>query len=483
MGNHDLDSLLQKEFKPRTDAAKSAVEDAVSTLAQQAVTSAYSTSEDAPSSIAVMITEIDKKLSAQVNAIIHHPDFQKLEGAWRGLHYLVVHTETDDHLKIRVLNISKNDLNRSLRRFKGEDWEQSPLFKKIYDEQFGQFGGTPFGCLVGDYHFDQSPVDVDFLGEMAKIAAAALAPFIAGASPALVQMDSWRELYNTRDLNKVFTTPEYAAWGALRASDDARYIALAMPRFLARVPYGVRSNPIEEFDFEEDVGSKGQDNFTWINSAYAMAANINRAFKWYGWCASIRGLESGGAVEDLPRHVFLTDDGSVDSGSSTEIAITDRSEAELARAGFMPLMHRKNTDTAAFIGAQSLYRAPEYSDPDTTSNVALTARLPYLFACARFAHYLKCIARDNVGAFREARDLEEFLNRWLLNYVTADSENSSTETKATYPLAAAHVTVETSPNLTGDYLAKIYLQPHFQLEGLTASIRLVTRLPAGRSRS
>jgi type VI secretion system protein ImpC len=477
LGNHDLDSLLQKEFKPRTDADQIAVENAVSTLAQQAVTSAYMTSEHATSSIAVMIAEIDKKLSAQVNTIIHHAEFQKLEGAWRGLHYLVVHTETHDQLQIRVLDIAKNDLGKSLRRFKGDAWDQSPLFNKIYVEEFGQFGGTPIGCLVGDYHFDQSPADVDFLGEMAKIAAAALAPFIAGAAPALLQMDSWRELSNIRDLSKVLSTPEYAAWRALRASDDARYIALAMPRFLARLPYGARTNPIEEFNFEEDVGSKGQNNFAWINSAYAMAANITRAFNLYGWCAMIRGVESGGSVVNLPRHVFSTDDGNVDSEISTEIQITDRNEAELASAGFMPLMHRRNTDTMAFIGAQSLYRAPEYSNLDATTNANLSARLPYVFACARFAHYLKCIARDKIGSFADPQGLENFLNRWLTQYIDANPSTSSTAFKAMRPLAAAHVEVDNSPDPIGGYRAKIYLQPHFQLEGLTTSLRLVTRLP------
>ena len=363
----DFTSLLQKEFKPKTEEAKSAVEQAVQTLAQQALAHATVISPDAVKTIESMIAEIDRRLTEQVNLILHHEDFQKLEGSWRGLHYLVNNTETDEQLKIRVMNISKNDLGRTLKRYKGTAWDQSPLFKKIYEEEYGQFGGEPFGCLVGDYFFDHSPPDVEMLGELSKIAAAAHAPFLAGSSPTVMQMDSWQELANPRDLTKIFQTPEYAPWRSLRESADAMYLGLCMPRYLSRLPYGAKTSPVDEFAFEEDTAGADHTKYTWANSAYAMATNVTRSFKMFGWCSRIRGIESGGAVEQLPSHTFPTDDGGVDMKCPTEIAISDRREAELAKNGFMPLVHRKNSDFAAFIGAQSLQKPTEYDDADATA--------------------------------------------------------------------------------------------------------------------
>jgi type VI secretion system protein ImpC len=477
----ELASLLQKEFKPKTDEARSAVEQAVLTLAQQALMNTKVISTDVVRSIEAIIAELDRKLTEQVNVILHHPDFQRLEGAWRGLHYLINNTETDEMLKIRVMNISKSDLSKTLKKFKGTAWDQSPLFKKIYEEEYGQFGGEPFGCLVGDYYFDQSPPDVELLGEIAKISAAGHAPFIAGASPTLMQMDSWQELANPRDLTKIFLTPEYAAWRSLRESDDARYIGLAMPRFLARLPYGAKTNPIDEFDFEEDTGAADHSRYAWSNAAYAMAVNINRSFKLYGWCSRIRGIESGGAVEGLPVHTFPTDDGGVDMKCPTEIAISDRREAELAKNGFMPIVHRKNSDFAAFIGAQSLQKPFEYDDPDATANANLAARLPYLFACCRFAHYLKCIVRDKIGSFKEREDMQRWLQKWIMNYVDGDPAHSSEQTKARKPLAAAEVVVEEVEGNPGYYTSKFFLRPHYQLEGLTVSLRLVSKLPSAKT--
>ena len=474
-------SLLNKEFKPKSEEAKSAVEQAVLTLAQQALAQTQVIGSDVLVSIEAMIAEIDKKLSEQVNAILHHADFQKLESAWRGLHYLVNNTETDEMLKIRVMNISKNEVAKTLKRYKGTAWDQSPIFKKVYEEEYGQFGGEPFGCLVGDYYFDQSPPDVEMLGEMAKVSASAHAPFIAAASPSLMQMNSWQELANPRDLTKIFGTPEYAAWRSLRESDDARYLGLAMPRFLSRLPYGAKTNPVEAFNFEEDTGGGDHNKYTWTNAAYAMAVNINRSYKLYGWGTSIRGIESGGAVEGLPTHTFPTDDGGVDMKCPTEIAISDRREAELAKNGFMPLVHRKNSDFAAFIGAQSLQKPFEYDDPDATANANLAARLPYLFACCRFAHYLKCIVRDKVGSFKERSDMEKWLNSWIMNYVDGDPANSSQQTKAQKPLAAAEVVVEEVPGNPGYYSSKFFLRPHYQLEGLTVSLRLVSKLPSQKA--
>ena len=477
----EFDSLLRKEFKPKTDEAKEAVEKAVRTLAEQALSQTKLIGNDTVKSIEAMIAQLDKKLTEQINLILHHPDFQKLEGAWRGLSYLVNNTETDEMLKIRFMNISKVDLGKTLKRYKGTAWDQSPLFKKIYEAEYGQFGGEPFGCLVGDYYFDQTPPDVELLGEMSKVAAAAHTPFIAGSSPTVMQMESWQELANPRDLTKIFTTPEYAGWRSLRESEDSRYLGLAMPRFLSRLPYGAKTSPVDEFDFEEDTGAADHSRYTWANAAYAMAVNINRSFKLYGWCSRIRGIESGGSVEGLPTHTFPTDDGGVDMKCPTEIAISDRREAELAKNGFMPLVHRKNSDFAAFIGAQSLQKPMEYADPDATANARIAARLPYLFASCRFAHFLKCMVRDKVGSFKERADMERFLSDWIMGYVLGNPENAGETLKAQKPLAGAEVKVEEIEGNPGYYSAKFHLRPHYQLEGVNVSLSLVSRLPSAKA--
>jgi type VI secretion system protein ImpC len=477
----DFSALLQKEFKPKSDRAREEVETAVRTLAAQVLADEDLIANDAVNSINAIVAEIDRKLAEQVNLIIHHAQFQELESAWRGLHYLVNNTETDEMLKIKVFNISKKELAKNLKKFKGTAWDQSPIFKKVYELEYGQLGGEPYGCLVGDYYFDHSAPDVELLGGLAQIAAASHAPFIAAAAPATLQMDSWGELANPRDLTKIFQTPEYAAWRSLRESDDSKYIGLAMPRFLSRMPYGAKTNPVEEFDFEEDTSGADTKKYTWCNAAYAMAVNINRAFKLYGWCSRIRGVESGGAVEGLPVHTFPSDDGGVDMKCPTEIAISDRREAELAKNGFMPLIHRKNSDVAAFIGAQSLNKPAEYDDPDATANANLSARLPYMFACCRFAHYLKCIVRDKIGSFKERSDMENWLSNWILNYVDGDPANSNEETKARKPLAAAEVVVEEVEGNPGYYSSKFFLRPHYQLEGLTVSLRLVSKLPSAKA--
>lgn len=475
----EFEALLNREFKARDVEKQSAVQAAVRTLAQQALAATNLISSDALKTISGIIAEIDRKLSEQINLIIHHNDFKTLEGAWRGLHHLVNNTETDEMLKIRVLNISKNDLKKTLKKFEGNAWDQSPLFKKLYEDEFGSPGGQPYGALIGDYHFDNSPEDVKLLGNMAQIASAMHAPFIVGAAPTVLGMDSWQELSNPRDLTKIFQTADYAAWRSLRESDDARYLGLAMPRFLARLPYGSKTVPLEEFGFEEDTEGADHNKYIWSNAAYAMGVNITRAFKMYGWCARIRGTESGGIVEGLPVHSFPTDDGGVDMKCPTEIAITDRREAELAKNGFMPLSHYKNTDFAVFMGAQSLQKPAVYDDPDATANANLAARLPYLFSTCRFAHYLKCMVRDKIGSFKERSDMENWLNTWIKQFCV-DSKIASESDKARRPLADAEVKVEEIPGNPGYYSSKFFLRPHYQLEGLTISLRLVSKLPSGK---
>jgi type VI secretion system protein ImpC len=477
-GGTDFSALLLKEFKPKNDEARQAVEQSVVTLARYALADTKLVSADVMNTVEAMVAEIDRKLTQQINAILSCAEFRRVEGAWRGLHYLVSNTETSDQLKIRVMNVSKTDLYKTLKKYKGSAWDQSPLFKKVYEEEFGQFGGQPYGALIGDYYFDNSARDVDLLTQIAKVCAAAHTPFIAGASPAVMLLDSWRDLANPRDISKLFQTPEHAAWRALRESEDSRYIGLTLPRFLARAPYGAKSNPVDEFAFEEDTGNGESEHFTWANAAYAMAVNINRSFAEYGWCSRIRGVESGGAVDGLPVHLFPTDDGGVDVVCPTEIAISDRREAELSKNGFLPLVHMKNTAFAAFIGAQSLQQPAEYDDAVATANANLAARLPYLFACCRFAHYLKCIARDKIGSFKTRDDMQKWLYRWILKYVDGMPENSSEIVKAMKPLSDVAVTVEEVEGNPGFYTSKIYLRPHYQLEGLTVSLRLVSKLPA-----
>lgn len=475
-----LDEILKRSFRPRTDEASDAVRRAVCALMEYAGSQQTRVSRDVVLTVESLIAEIDAKISLQVNHILHHPEFQKLESAWRGLSYLIDNSEENEQLKVRVINVSKDELTRELRRYRGAAWDQSPIFKQIYEHEYGQFGGEPFGCLIGDFEFDHSQQSVSLLTEMAKIAAAAHCPFISAASPSLMQMNNWNELANPRDIGKIFTTPEYAAWRSLRESNDSRYLVLTMPRFLSRLPYGMKTNPVEAFSFEENVRPEAADDFVWANSAYAMGVNINRAFSEYGWCSRIRGIESGGAVEELPAYTFPSDEGGYELICPTEIAISDRREHELSEAGFLPLVYRKNTDFAAFIGSCTLHRAATYEDPDATANAKLSARLPYIFATCRFAHYLKCIVRDKIGSFRSREDMQRWLNDWLMNYVDGDPSLSSEETKSRRPLSAAEVQVEEMVDDPGYYRAHFYLRPHYQLEGMTVSLRLVSKLPSTR---
>jgi type VI secretion system protein ImpC len=474
----DFEKLLDKNFGISSDPQRERVVSAVQTLAQQALSETALISKDAYDSIQAIIAELDKKMSEQLNLILHHEEFKTLEGSWRGLHHLVTHTETDEMLKIRVLNVSKKEVARTLKKFKGTAWDQSPLFKKIYGEEYDMPGGSPYGCLIGDYYFDHTAPDVGVLEGMAQIAASCHCPFIAGAAPSLMMMQSWQELNNPRDLTKIFETPDYAPWKSLRESEDSRYIGLGMPRFLSRLPYGAKTNPVDDFAFEEDAEGGDHSKYVWSNAAYAMGANITNAFKQFGWCARIRGKESGGIAEGLPCHTFPTDDGGVDMKCPTEIGIGDRREKELAKNGLMPLSHYKNTDYAVFMGAQSLQKPQQYYEADATANANLSARLPYLFAACRFAHYLKCMVRDKIGSYMERGDMENWLNKWIQNYVVANPQDAGEETKAKKPLAAANAVVEEVEGDPGAYSAKFFLRPHYQLESLNVSLRLVARLPS-----
>jgi type VI secretion system protein ImpC len=473
----EFSSLLKQSFKPRTERAATEVENAVTTLVQQALADSTIIKDDVIETVEAFIAAIDSKLSLALNEILHNEEFQKVESAWRGLNYLVYNSETDANLKVRVMNVSKQELYRHLRQYPNAAWDQSPLFKKLYEEEFGQLGGQPYGCLIGDYYFSHRGPDVQLMRDLSKIAAAAHAPFFAAADANLMGMDSWNELMNPRDLSKLFDTPDYAAWKGLRDSDDARYLGLCMPRVLARLPYGAKTEPVDEFGFEEDTDGHRGEKYAWMNAAYAMAANINRAFKEYGWCSRIRGVQSGGEVVNLPSHTFPTDDGGIDLKCPTEIAISDRREAELAKSGLIPIIHRKNTDKAAFIGAQSLFRPKSYqNNPSATAESNLSARLPYMLAVCRFAHYLKCMVRDKVGSYKEKEQLQLWLHNWIMEYVDGDPVNSTEETKARRPLAGAEITIVENEENPGYYSATFNMRPHYQLEGMDIGLRLVSRL-------
>lgn len=475
----DFASLLQKEFKPGDDARANRIEQAVQTLAQQALSDAAVIGQDVFATLDSMVTALDRKLSEQINLILHHPEFQRLEAAWRGLAYLVFNTSTGKDLKIRVLNIGKDECRKMFRQYRDAAWDQSPLFKKVYESEFGQLGGQPYGAFVCDYQFDHSAPDLEVLKGIAKIGAAAHAPFLSGASPQLLGMESWQELSNPRDIGKLFEAQDYAGWRGFRSSQDSRYVALTAPRFLGRVPYGAKTAPIDEFDFEEKTDGE-HDNHLWVNSAYAMGVRVTEAFKEFGWCTRIRGVESGGTVEGLPTAMFPTDDGGVDMKCPTEIAISDRREAELSKAGLLALIHRKNTDQATFIGAQTCYAPKSYDDPAATASENLSARLPYIFASCRFAHYLKCMVRDWVGGTREAPQLQYDLNRWIAQFIDGNPESSTEYDKARMPLKAAQIEVIPDEENPGFYKGKFLFVPHYQLEGMDVSLSMVSRLPGGK---
>jgi type VI secretion system protein ImpC len=432
-------------------------------------------SKDVETNIKFWIGEIDKKLSAQLNEVMHHPDFQKLESTWRGLRYLVFNTETGENLKIRVLNASKRDLFKDLE--KAIEFDQSALFKKVYEEEYGQLGGQPYGMLVGDYEFGRHQEDISLVKMISNVAAAAHAPFVAAASSKLFNMDSFSELGQPRDLTKIFEGVEYAAWKSFRESEDSRFVALTLPHVLGRTPYGAEFTRVDEFNYEEMVDGKVHDKYLWMNAAWAYAVRITDAFAKYNWFARTRGVEGGGLVEGLPVHTFPTDDGDVAMKCPTEIAISDRREFELSNLGFLPLLHSKNRDFAVFMGAQSCQKPKVYFDPAANANAELSSKFNLIMCTSRFAHYLKVMARDKIGSFMEVKDCERWLNEWISNYVVSNPQDAGDETKAKRPLSEAHVEVREVKGRPGWYEAVAYLRPHYQLETLTTSLRLVAEVP------
>jgi len=474
-------SLLDQVIGATKQTERSRAEDLVRTLAEEALKGTVQYSKNVTVTINQSIEAIDKAISKQLNAVMHTPAFLKLEGTWRGLNYLVMNSETSVNLKIKVLNVAKKDLFKDVD--KAVEFDQSQIFKKLYENEFGSPGGEPYGTLIGDYEFTNHPEDLELLSKMSNVAASAFCPFVTSADPKLFGFDSWSELSKPRDLEKIFDTVEYAKWRSFRDSDDSRFVTLTMPRTLARLPYGANTKPVEAFGYEEapyDAAGKPKSmehgEYCWMSSAYVMGTKMTDAFSKYGWCVAIRGAEGGGKVEGLPTHVSISDDGDADMKCPTEISVTDRREAELSKLGFLPLCHYKNTDYSVFFGAQTAQKPKKYDKPEATANAAISARLPYIMASSRIAHYLKVMARDKIGSFMESKDCEDWLNKWIRQYVNSNP-NAGQETKAKYPLAEAKVQVMEIPGKPGSYNAVAHLRPWLQFEELTTSLRMVARIP------
>jgi type VI secretion system protein ImpC len=474
-------SLLDQVVSATRQTEPDRAQELVKTLVEQALAGTVTFDRNLTRTFQRAIAAIDRKLSEQLNEIMHHPRFLQLEGSWRGLHYLVMNSETGTSLKLRVLNVAKRELVRDLGR--AVEFDQSTLWKQIYESEFGTPGGEPYGALIGDYEWSRHPDDIETLRLISNVAAGAFAPFISGVSAAMFGFENWTELSRPRDLSMIFESLEYTKWRSFRDSEDARFVTLVLPRVLARLPYGAATKPIDEFGYEEapfdNAGAAkpmAHEHYCWMNAAYVLGARLTDAFAQTGFCVAIRGAEGGGKVENLPFHVFTSDDGDIDAKCPTEIGITDRREFELSNLGFLPLCHYKNTDYAVFFGAQSTQRPKKYDRPAATANAAISARLPYLMATSRFAHYLKVMARDKIGSFMEAEDVESWLNRWIQNYVNS-SESAGQEMKARFPLREARVEVREIPGRPGSYNAIAYLRPWLQMEELTTSMRLVARIP------
>ncbi len=470
-----LDSIIGAGRFDRDANSMERGRDMVKEFVSQVLEGQMTLSKDAEATITARLAQIDRLISLQLNEVLHHPAFQKLEGTWRGIKHLMDQSETNDQLKIKVLNVSKKELLRDLQR--APEFDQSQLFKKAYEEEFGVFGGAPFAAMVGDYEFGRGPEDMELLERVSQVASAAHAPFLSAASPELMNLSDYTQLSAPRDMSKIFDSTEYAKWKSFRASDDSRYVALTLPHVLMREPYGRDSKSIEAFDYEEGVDGRDHSKYLWGNAAYALAARMTQSHAKFGWAASIRGVENGGLVEGLVAHNFKTDEGDVALKCPTEVSITDRREKELADQGFVPLVHCKGTDYAAFFSVQTCNKPKTYDKDAANANARLSAQLPYIMAMSRFAHYLKAMMRDKLGSTMSRSQAEQFLNQWVSQYVVAN-DNASAAAKAEKPLREARIEVMEVPGKAGALRAVAFMKPHFQLDELTVSLRLVADLPS-----
>ena len=470
-----LDDIVSQSRIARSETEHERAKGLISELAREVLSGSILVSDNLSASIDKRIAELDALISAQLSAVMHHESFQKIESVWRGLYYFCQESPSHSMIKIRMLNTNKKELIKDFQS--AIDFDQSALFKKIYEEEYGTFGGAPFAALIGDFEFDRQPSDIYLLEQISHVAAASHTPFVSAASPEMLGLDSYTDIDRPRDVAKIFETAEYTKWRSFRDSEDARYVALTMPKFLGRLPYHPKEGTaVEGFNFVENVSGADHDQYLWVNAAYAFGTRLTNAFDLYGWCAAIRGVEGGGLVEGLPIHTFKTDDGEVALKCPTEISITDRREKELSDLGFVPLVHCKNTDYAAFFGAQSVQKARKYDNDAANANSILSSQIQYIMAVSRIAHYLKAMMRDKVGSFASAGNVEAFLNDWLSRYVLLD-DGASHEAKAQYPLREASVKVVEQPGRPGCYKSVVFLRPHFQLDELSVSLRLVTELP------
>ncbi len=470
-----LDQIVEQGRFGKDAPAKERGKDMIKQFVSEVLEGSITMGRDTEAMLNARIAQIDHLLSIQLNEIMHTPEFQRLESTWRGLKYLLSQSETNAMMKIKVLNVSKKELLRDLQR--APEFDQSALFKKVYEEEYGVFGGAPFGALVGDYEFGRTGQDIELLEKVSQVAAAAHAPFLSAASMEMFNLESFSQLDAPRDLGKIFDSTEYAKWKAFRQTEDSRYVALTVPRMLLREPYGNATVPVEAFHYEEHVDGTEHDKYLWGNAAWALAARVTQAFSLYGWCACIRGVEGGGLVEGLPVHNFRTDSGDIAMKCPTEVPVTDRREKELADLGFAPLVHCKGTPNAAFFSVQSAQKPKVYDKDAATANARISAQLPYIFAVSRFAHYLKTMMRDKIGGYMSRADAQTFLNNWIANYVVANDE-APMSVKAKRPLKEARVDVQEDPRKPGVYRAIAFLRPHFQLDELSVSMRLVAELPA-----
>ncbi|HEY0048584.1 MAG TPA: type VI secretion system contractile sheath large subunit [Pyrinomonadaceae bacterium] len=469
-----LDQILTEGRMARDEFQKEAAKDMIAEFVNQVMSGELTMSKNMDVAINARIAEIDRLISAQMNEIMHHEEFQKLEGSWRGLHYLLKNSLTSTQLKIRVMSVTKKELLKDFER--ALEFDQSSLFKKIYEDEYGTFGGAPFGALIGDYEFGNHPQDMALLEKLSQVAATAHAPFLSAASPEMFGWDTFSEMSDVRDVSKIFDRTEYMKWRSFRESEDSRYVGLTLPHVLMREPYGAATKPTESFRFEEDVDGKDHKKYLWGNAAYALGTRLTEAFSMHGWCVAIRGVEGGGLVQDLPTHTFETDEGEIAMKCPTEVAVTDRREKEFSDNGFIPLVHCKNTDYAAFFATQSANKSKKYDTDAANANARLSSQLQYIFAVSRFAHYLKSMMRDKIGSFMSRKECEIFLNRWISKYVL-ENDVAPTEQKAKYPLREARVDVAEIPGKPGCYRAVAFLRPHFQLDELSVSLRLVAELP------
>ena len=470
-----LDDIVDQGRFGTDVSARARGKDLIKEFLAQVIDGSMTVARDAEMMINARIAQIDHLLSLQLNEVMHHADFQKLEGSWRGLKYLMDNTETGVGLKIRVLNATKKELLRDIE--KAPEFDQSALFKKVYSDDYGTFGGSPMGALIGDYEFGKHPDDMALLEGISHVAAQAHAPFVSAAAADLFNLESYTSLDAPRDLAKVFDTTEYAKWKSFRESEDSRYVALTLPRVLSRLPYGAATRPIEEFGYEENVDGTDHSKYLWSNAAYALGSKMTQSFSMYGMCVAMRGVEGGGLVEGLPAHTFKTDDGDIDLKSPTEVTMTERRSKELSDLGFVPIEHCKGTDKAAFFSVQSCQKAKLYDTDAANANARLSTQLPYIMAVSRFAHYLKVMMRDKIGSFMSREEAETFLNRWITKYVTPD-DSARPAAKAERPLREARIDVTEVPGKPGVYRAVAFLRPHFQLDEITIGLRLVAELPA-----